>query len=69
MIKERLKTSLSRQDSYADLRRRPLEFSNGDMKMTRSLDFSFYAWIVIGWKPFVWFIWLLYVYVRLFMDY
>jgi len=29
MIQERLKTSLSRQKSYADQRRRPLEFSAG----------------------------------------
>jgi len=30
MIKERLKTSLSRQKSYADQRRRPLEFVVGE---------------------------------------
>ncbi|XP_017438379.1 uncharacterized protein LOC108344446 [Vigna angularis] len=30
LIQERLKTSLSRQKSYADKRRRPLEFASGD---------------------------------------
>ncbi|XP_052723707.1 uncharacterized protein LOC128193676 [Vigna angularis] len=36
LIQERLKTSLSRQKSYADRRRRPLEFAAGDHSSTFS---------------------------------
>jgi len=40
MIQERLKTSLSRQKSYADQRRRPLEFSVGDHVFLRVTPFT-----------------------------
>ncbi|XP_071712930.1 uncharacterized protein [Rutidosis leptorrhynchoides] len=34
-IKERLKTARSRQKSYADIRRKPLEFQEGDKLMLK----------------------------------
>ena len=40
MIQERLKTSLSRQKSYADQRRRPLEFSAGEHVFLRVTPFT-----------------------------
>jgi len=40
MIQERLKTSLSRQNSYADRRRRPLEFSTGEHVFFRVTPFT-----------------------------
>ena len=40
MIHERLKTSLSRQKSYADQRRRPLEFSAGEHVFLRVTPFT-----------------------------
>ena len=39
-IQERLKTSLSRQKSYADQRRRPLQFSAGDQVFLRVTPFT-----------------------------
>jgi len=40
MIKERLKTSLSRKKSYADQRRRPLEFFTGEHVFLRVTSFT-----------------------------
>jgi len=40
MIQERLKTSLNRQKSYADKRRRPLEFSTGEHVFLRVTPFT-----------------------------
>jgi len=39
MIQERLKTYLSRQKSYADQRKRPLEFSTGEHVSLRVTSF------------------------------
>ena len=40
MIQERLKTSLNRKKSYADQRRRPLEFSVGEHVFLRVTSFT-----------------------------
>jgi len=40
MIQERLKTSLSKQKSYADQRRRPLEFFAGEHVFFRVTPFT-----------------------------